>query len=69
MKGKRAVVTGGSRGIGAVCSLLLAGCGADVCVGDRSRSVDADAMVRQLTAQGVRWHIRRTSARLSVRTR
>ena len=54
LRGKRAVVTGGSRGIGAACSQLLAECGADVCVGYRSRSAEADAMVRQLTAQGVR---------------
>lgn len=54
LKGKRAVVTGGSRGIGAACARLLAECGADVCVGYRSRSAEADAMVRQLTAQGVR---------------
>lgn len=54
LKGKRAVVTGGSRGIGAACSELLAECGADVCVGYRSRSADADAMVASLTKRGVR---------------
>ena len=54
LRGKRAVVTGGTRGIGAACSQLLAESGADVCVGYRSRSAEADAMVRQLTAQGVR---------------
>lgn len=54
LKGKRAVVTGGSRGIGAACSELLAECGADVCVGYRSRSEEADAMVSRLTAKGVR---------------
>jgi 3-oxoacyl-[acyl-carrier protein] reductase len=54
LQGKRAVVTGGSRGIGAACSELLAECGADVCVGYRSRTAEADAMVRQLTAKGVR---------------
>lgn len=54
LKGKRAVVTGGSRGIGGACSELLAECGADVCIGYRSRSADAEAMVTTLTAKGVR---------------
>lgn len=54
LKGKRAVVTGGSRGIGGACSELLAECGADVCVGYRSRSAEAEAMVTTLTAKGVR---------------
>lgn len=54
LAGKRAVVTGGSRGIGAACSELLAACGADVCVGYRSRQAEADAMVAALRATGVR---------------
>lgn len=54
LKGKRAVVTGGSRGIGGACAELLAECGADVCVGYRSRSADAEAMVTKLTGKGVR---------------
>lgn len=54
LKGKRAVVTGGSRGIGGACSELLAECGADVCVGYRSRSAEAEAMVAALSAKGVR---------------
>ena len=54
LKGKRAVVTGGSRGIGGACSELLAECGADVCVGYRSRQGEADAMVAKLKATGVR---------------
>lgn len=54
LKGKRAVVTGGSRGIGAACSELLAECGADVCVGYRSRAAEADVMVAKLQVKGVR---------------
>lgn len=54
LAGKRAVVTGGSRGIGGACSELLAECGADVCVGYRSRSAEAEAMVATLAKKGVR---------------
>ena len=54
LKGKRAVVTGGSRGIGAAVSRLLAECGADVCIGYRSRSAEAEALVTELRAMGVR---------------
>lgn len=54
LKGKRAVVTGGSRGIGGAVSRLLAECGADVCVGYRSRGAEAEAMVAGLRALGVR---------------
>lgn len=38
LKGKRTMVTGGSRGMGAACSLLLAECGADVCEGCVARA-------------------------------
>jgi 3-oxoacyl-[acyl-carrier protein] reductase len=54
LAGKRAVVTGGSRGIGAATSRLLAACGADVCIGFRSRQAEADALVAELTGLGVR---------------
>lgn len=54
LRGKRAVVTGGSRGIGAACSRLLAECGADVCVGYRSRSAEAEALASELRGAGVR---------------
>ena len=54
LRGKRALVTGGSRGIGAATALLLAECGADVGIGYRSRADDAAAVVRALTGRGVR---------------
>lgn len=52
LTGTRAVVTGGSRGIGAAISRLLARRGADVCIGYRSRSTDANALVAELSAGG-----------------
>ncbi|MDA1082535.1 MAG: SDR family oxidoreductase [Gemmatimonadetes bacterium] len=54
LKGKRALVTGGTRGIGAAVARLLARAGADVCVGYRSRHEDAAAMRDELTALGVK---------------
>jgi len=54
LAGKRAVVTGGSRGIGGAVSELLAECGAHVCVGYRSRRAEAEAMVARLVKRGVR---------------
>ncbi len=54
LKGKRALVTGGSRGIGAATALLLAECGADVGIGYRNREKDAEDVVRRIAAFGVR---------------
>ncbi len=54
LNGARAVVTGGSRGIGAAASRLLAECGADVCIGYRSRVAEAEALVGELKGTGVR---------------
>src|SRR5439155_23235085 len=52
--GKRAVVTGGGRGIGRATAQLLARAGASVAVGYRSRAQDAEQTVRAITAEGVR---------------
>jgi 3-oxoacyl-[acyl-carrier protein] reductase len=54
LRGKRALVTGGSRGIGAATAVLLAECGADVGIGYRSRAADAAAVVKEVAGLGVR---------------
>jgi len=54
LAGKKAVVTGGSRGIGAATALLLARAGADVCIGYRARHDAAEDVVRRITALGRR---------------
>lgn len=54
LKGKVAIVTGGSRGIGRHIALLLARRGADVAINYRSRSADADAVVDEIAATGVK---------------
>ena len=54
LAGKRALVTGGSRGIGAATARLLAMCGAGVAIGYRSRKDDAERVVRDLEAMGVK---------------
>lgn len=54
LRGKRALVTGGSRGIGAATALLLAECGADVGIGFRSRQAEASEIVKRLAERGVR---------------
>ena len=54
LRGKRALVTGGSRGIGAATALLLARAGADVGVTYRTRREDAQRVVERARAFGVR---------------
>jgi 3-oxoacyl-[acyl-carrier protein] reductase len=54
LRGRRALVTGGSRGIGAASARLLARAGADVVIGYRSRVSDADRVVRELRVHGVK---------------
>lgn len=54
LAGRRALVTGGSRGIGAATALLFAEWGTHVAIGYRARSADADAVVEKARAAGVK---------------
>jgi 3-oxoacyl-[acyl-carrier protein] reductase len=54
LAGRRALVTGGSRGIGAACARLLAAGGADVAITFRSREAEAEAVAAQVRALGAR---------------
>jgi 3-oxoacyl-[acyl-carrier protein] reductase len=54
LRGRRALVTGGSRGVGRATALLLAAAGADVGIGYRARREDAEATVSELRRLGVR---------------
>ncbi len=54
LKGRLALVTGGSRGIGAAVALALAGAGADVVVNFRSRSEDAEKVCSAIRKLGRR---------------
>ena len=54
LAGKTALVTGGSRGIGAAIARHLAAAGADVAISYAASSDKADVVVRELEALGVR---------------
>jgi 3-oxoacyl-[acyl-carrier protein] reductase len=54
LAGRVALVTGGSRGIGAAIALALAEAGAEVAINYRSRSAEADAVAASIRARGRR---------------
>ena len=56
LTGRRALVTGGSRGIGAATALLLAECGADIVIAYRSRHDEARRVLDAISALGRRAH-------------
>jgi 3-oxoacyl-[acyl-carrier protein] reductase len=54
LRGKRAVVSGASRGVGRATALMLASAGADVGVGYLNREADAEAVAAEVRAMGRR---------------
>ena len=54
LTGRRALITGGARGIGAATARLFAKTGANVGVAYRSRVMEAEALVAELERSGVR---------------
>ena len=59
LTGQRALVTGGSRGIGAATARMLARHGADVAITYRTRQADAEAVANEIVAMGRRASIHR----------
>jgi 3-oxoacyl-[acyl-carrier protein] reductase len=53
LAGRRALVTGGSRGIGAAVAMLFAEWGTHVAIGYRTRKDDAESVTRRMRSLGV----------------
>jgi 3-oxoacyl-[acyl-carrier protein] reductase len=54
LKGKSAIVTGGSLGIGAAIARKLAGCGANVAINYRKHDTEAKQVIADIEAMGVK---------------
>jgi NAD(P)-dependent dehydrogenase (short-subunit alcohol dehydrogenase family) len=54
LDGRTALVTGGSRGIGRAVAVMLARAGADVAIGYRARSAEAEAVAGEIRGLGRR---------------
>lgn len=54
LTGRHALVTGGSRGIGAATARLLASAGADVAIGYNTRRAEAEAVAHEARSLGIR---------------
>lgn len=65
LAGRKALVTGGSRGIGAATAILFAEHGVDVAIGYRARTGDANAVVQRSRGFGV--HATAIAADIGVR--
>src|SRR4051812_42689010 len=57
LKGKRALVTGGTKGIGAATAIALAEAGADIAINGRHDDEDAKSTQKRIAALGRRCEI------------
>jgi 3-oxoacyl-[acyl-carrier protein] reductase len=69
LTGKKALITGGSRGIGAAIARRFAGEGADVAITYTSRPEAAEAVVAEVEAAGRKGLPRRSRTRSPGRSR